>query len=117
MMTVQQFIDKAAAQKQNISHINVHALAPEQMQMHLDGNCICCGNQAPAEGMWEYDHSDEGGVYGTCVGYEQQLFCEGCVDNISTDALLKHGVISQYEYNKLMGIANDEDDEDDDLPF
>ena len=110
MMTVQQFIDKASAQKQNISHINVHALAPEQMQMHLDGNCICCGNQAPAEGMWEYDHSDEGGVYGTCVGYEQDLFCEGCVDNISTDALLKYGVISQSKHDELC-------DPDDDLPF
>lgn len=114
MMTVKQFINKAAAQKQDISHINVHALAPEQMQMHLNGDCICCGNQAPAEGIWEYDYSDRGGMHGTCVGYEQDLFCEGCVDNISADALLRYGAISQYKYNELMGIANDIDD---DLPF
>jgi hypothetical protein len=114
MMTVQQFIDKAAAQKQDISHFNVYALAPEQMQMHLDGDCICCGGQAPAEGIWDMDCDEEGRVFGTCTGYKQELFCEGCEMFIPADALLRHGAISQHEYNKRMGIANDEDD---DLPF
>lgn len=115
MMTVQQFIDKAAAQKQDISHINLDALAPEQMQMHLEGLCICCGDAGTqVEGIWDMDCDEEGRVFGTCTGYEQELFCEGCEMFIPADALLRHGAISQYEYNKRMGIANDEDD---DLPF
>lgn len=111
MMTVQQFIDKATAQKQDISHFNVYALAPEQMQMHLDGDCICCGDSQP-----EIHPIEEVVDTGECfhinvIGYAQSLFCEGCEMMLPAEVLLKHGVISQSKHDELC------DDEDDDLPF
>ena len=110
MMTVQQFINQASAQKQDVSHFNVHALAPEQMQMHLDGDCICCGNSQPEIHLIE-EVVDTGEYFDiTVIGYAQSLFCEGCETTLPVEVLLKYGVISQSKHDELCNP-------DDDLPF
>lgn len=114
MMTVQQFINQASAQKQDVSQINADVLTPEQMQQHLDGICICCGNTATeAEGIWDYDCSIDSHMIGHQIGYANHIFCTGCEDNLPIEVLLKYGAISQHVHNVMLGIV----DNDDDLPF
>lgn len=115
MMTVKQFINQAYKQGQDVSQINANVLTPEQMQQHLDGICICCGDTpTEAEAIYEYDCTIDGHMTGYQTGYANDIFCTGCEDNLPTEALLKYGAISQHVYNVMLGIANDEDD---DLPF
>lgn len=113
-MNAKEFKLRADAQSQDVSQINVDACDANQLQLHLDGNCICCGGNSPAESIYDFDYSDEGGMHGTCVGYAVHIFCDGCEMHLPAEVLLKYGAISQYAYNRLMGI---ETDEDDDLPF
>lgn len=103
MMTVSELINKANANGMHVkqSFKVLSKLDEHQQQLFLDGNCICCEGQAPAEGIWDFDYSDEGGMHGTCVGYEQELFCEGCEMHLPAEVLLDHEVISQASYDEL----------------
>ena len=107
-MNKETFVTKAAAQQLNLSNININMLKPEHMELILEGKCICCGGDAPAEGIWDYDYSEEGRMSGSCIGYEQELFCDGCEDNIPAATLLAYGVISQQEYDTLCNPFEDE---------
>lgn len=110
MMTVSELINKANANGMQVKQsFKVLSMLDEKQQGHfIAGDCVCCGGQAPAEGIWDMDCDEEGRVFGTCTGYEQELFCEGCEMHLPAEVLLSHEVISQYEYDKLC---------DDDLPF
>ena len=127
MMTVSELINKANANGMHVkqSFKVLSKLDEHQQQLFLDGKCICCQEgQARAEGIWDYDYSEEGRMFGTCVGYEQELFCEGCEMYLPAEVLLDHEVISQASYDEL---CNDSDEvveyrkglngDVDDLPF
>jgi hypothetical protein len=126
MMTVQELINKANADGMHVKQsFKVLSKLDEQQQEHfIAGNCICCGSQAPAEGIWDYDHSEDGQMFGTCVGYEQELFCEGCKMHLPAEVLLDHEVISQAKFDELCNPSDDTVEHrkglnggDDDLPF
>lgn len=110
MMTVSELINKANANgmyvKQSFKVLS--KLDEHQQELFLAGKCICCQEgQAPAEGIWDYDYSDEDGMHGTCIGYEQGLFCEGCEMTLPAEVLLDHEVISQAEYDNLCNPFDD----------
>jgi hypothetical protein len=103
MMTVSELINKANANGMHVrqSFTVLSKLDARQQELFLEGSCICCEGQAPAEGIWDMDCDEEGRVFGTCTGYEQELFCDGCVDTMPAEAMLKYELISQAEYDKL----------------
>lgn len=112
MMTVSELINKANANGMQVkqSFKVLSKLDEHQQQLFIDGNCISCGGQAPADGIWDMDCDEEGRVFGTCTGYEQELFCDGCEMHLPAEVLLDHEVISQASYDELC-------DPDDELPF
>ncbi len=125
MMTTE-FINRANAQGMTVGHMSFKVLSlldENQQELYLAGKCICCQETDSATyGVFDTACDDEGNTFSWCVGYGQELFCEGCEDNIPAEVLLKYELISQAEYDKLF----DPDDEivqyrkgksSDDLPF
>ena len=116
MMTTQEFIDKAMAQQQTLQHINISALTPDDMTLHLEGKCICCCGDTPIHPVEEAVDGDDH-CYMMIIGYGVDLFCDGCVDHLDAGVLHRYGVISDDTYNKLCNPTDDTTDDDDDLPF
>lgn len=104
MMTVSELINKANANGMHVkqSFTVLSKLDEHQQELFLEGKCVCCQEtNAPAEGIWDMDCNEEGRIFGTCTGYEQELFCDGCIDNLPAEVLLDYELISQAEYDKL----------------
>lgn len=108
-MLVSEFINKAASQKQYVSHIDVTVLSPLQRQLHLDAKCICCEGHVDVHGIEDIEYYENYVKY-NIVGWVADLLCPLCMDHLPVDVLKKYGVISQSEYDL---IANPFDD----LPF
>ena len=116
MMTVSELINKANANGMHVkqSFKVLSKLDEHQQQLFLDGICICCQEgHVRAEGIWDYDYSEEGRMFGTCVGYEQELFCEGCEMYLPAEVLLDHEVISQAKFDELCNPFDDYHEGDD----
>jgi hypothetical protein len=106
-MTIQAFVNKAAAQRLNLSNINVNTLNVTDMEHILEGKCVCCGSGVHMDP--DFDGIDH-------VGYTQDLFCDGCVDHVPVDILYRYGVISKEECDMILNFE-DEYRCDDDMPF
>lgn len=113
MMTTQEFISKAMSNKQTLQHININALKPAEMELHLDAKCVCCGGDVeimPVEECNDYgDH-----IHMDVTGWGCDVFCDGCLDHLPADILHKYGVISNDEYHSLISCDVKGSD---DLPF
>jgi hypothetical protein len=119
-MLVSDFIKKANAQGMSMEHLSFTVLTKlddHQKELYLAGKCICCQEtESRAEAIWDMDCDEEGRVFGTCVAYAQELFCDGCVDNMPAEALLEYGLISQTKFDLLCTaddyfMADDKSDE------
>ena len=99
-MNIQGFITKAAEQNQYIGHVNPASLTCHQRQLHLDSKCVCCEGDVEVEGV--YDIVDNGDhLEHVEMGYAADLLCQGCMDNVPAEVLLKLGIMSQKEYDNL----------------
>lgn len=114
-MTTQLFIEKAMANKQTLQHITIAALAPAEMELHLDAKCVCCEGEVAIHAVEEWsDHGDH--MHMQVTGWACDVFCDGCQDNIPANILYRYGVISRKECDELLNW-NEEYSCDDDLPF
>ena len=105
-MNMQTFITKAAAQGQYIGHVNPASLTCHQRQLHLDSQCVCCEGDVEVEGV--YDIVDNGDhLEHLEMGYAADLLCQGCMDNVPAEVLLKLGIMSQKEYDNLCDPFDD----------
>lgn len=105
-MLVSEFINKAASQKQYVSHIDVLALTPLHRQLHLDAKCICCEGYTDVHSVEEIeDHGDC--MRWVTIGWRADLLCPLCMDHLPAELLRKYGVISQSEYDALVNPVDD----------
>lgn len=105
-MLVSEFINKAADQKQYVSHIDVTVLTPLQRQLHLDAKCICCEGNTDVNGIEDIEYYEDHMKYVT-VGWVADLLCPLCMDHLPAELLKKYGVISQSEYDALVNPSDD----------
>jgi len=118
-MMTSEFINKAMANKQTLQHINISALKPAEMELHLDAKCVCCGGDVeimPVEECNDYgDH-----IHMDVIGWACDLFCDGCSDHIPVDVLYKYGAISKEECDMILNCDVEYphlDCNEDTLPF